>query len=171
MDTRGFLEKVVAWDCLGSIAICWQQPGGSWRTIWCSTIDSVLTAVDNLKSGKCNIYFSLAKFDIENDNKRTAENAVALRSIFFDMDVEAGNPKKYDTIRQAVDAVFCFCQAVGIPFPSFVVVSGSGIHVYWCSYITLSKDEWFVYATALKRAAFNYGLKFDAGVTTDAARV
>src|SRR5215475_4183755 len=170
MDTRGFLESVVAWDVGGYCAICWQGPGQKWRQRFCSSVEEALKTVDSLKTLNVNIYFSLAMF-CEVESGRTRENALALRAIPLDVDVEAGNPAKYGSVNQACTEVLRFCQALSIPFPSYIVASGSGIHCYWCSERSLPRDEWAVYATAFKRVAQQYGLKFDGGVTGDTARV
>jgi len=171
MDTREFLEKVIAWNVPGYTAICWQKAGTSWKTKFCATLDGALAFLDNLKSLQCNIYFSIARFETE-DGGRTRDNALAFRAIPFDLDVGPGeDDRKYNNVDQAWREVCCFCQAIGIPNPSLLVASGSGIHCYWCSDHDLSFDEWFAYASALKQAAIKYGLKFDPAVTADAARV
>ena len=170
MDTtRGFLEAVIAWDVEGFSAICWQRADLGWKTKWVSTIDDALNFIDYLKPLKCNIYFSLARFEVA--GARTRDNALAFRSIPFDVDVKAGDPEKYGTVNEASKAVHCFCQSIGIPYPSYVVGSGSGIHSHHVSDRSLPRDEWLIYAAALKRAAQDYGLRFDPVVTSDAARV
>jgi len=169
MDTKGFLEAVVAWDVEGYTAICWQSERDGWRTRFVRTIDEALKLIDYLKNLKCNVYFSLARFGAAGE--RTRENAIAFRSIFTDMDVGPGDPKKYETVNDALNALFAFCQAIGIPYPSYVVGSGTGIHGYWASREDLPRDTWYLFASSFKAVALQWKLKFDAGVTTDAARV
>lgn len=45
------------------------------------------------------------------------------------------------------------------------------MHVYWFSERPLPPDEWLPYANGLKALVIKHGLKCDAGLTTDAARV
>jgi hypothetical protein len=61
--------------------------------------------------------------------------------------------------------------AAGLPPPSALVQSGSGLHVYWISSRPLGVPEWRPYAEGLKLLAIRHELKFDAGLTTDEARV
>src|SRR5262245_60023699 len=106
-DTREFLKAVVAWDIEGYTAICWQKPGGKWCTKFCATLDEAVAFIDKLKSLECNIYFSLARFEVAGE--RTRENALALQSIFVDVDVEAGKPEKYESLDKALEALLSFC--------------------------------------------------------------
>jgi len=171
MDTRGFLEKVIAWDVDGYTAICWQKAQSPWNTRFVKTLDEAMAFLDKLKTTHSNIYFSIARFETV-EGKRTRDNALAFRAIPFDLDVGPGDDdRKYHSINEAWTAMFRFCQALSIPNPSLLVASGSGIHCYFCSFETLGRDVWFAYASALKQAAIRYGLKFDPSVTADAARV
>src|SRR5262249_54256948 len=58
-----------------------------------------------------------------------------------------------------------------LPRPSTIVNSGGGLHVYWTFDRALTVLEWNPLAQALVNAAKDFGLKFDSGCTTDAARV
>lgn len=97
-------------------------------------------------------------------------NAISLKSIWLDVDVK-DPPKGYKDISEALDAVFAFCAAAGLPKPSALVASGGGLHVYWISDRALMPAEWQGYANGLKVLAIQHGLRCDAGVTIDSARV
>jgi hypothetical protein len=101
---------------------------------------------------------------------RRAENAVALKSIWLDVDVK-DDPKHYGTFDEALYALAKFREASLLPPPSALVFSGGGMHVYWISEKALTVQEWKPYAEGLRQKAVEFGLKCDAGLTTDAARV
>ena len=103
--------------------------------------------------------------------KRFAANALALKAIWIDLDVGAGDPKKYDTIQDAARAVFEFQKKAALPPASAMVASGSGLHVYWISDVPLERATWAQYAEGLRAKIAQTGLKCDAGLTTDAARL
>jgi hypothetical protein len=97
-------------------------------------------------------------------------NALGLKAIWIDIDVD-DDPKHYHTIDEALRAVLEFQVKVELPQPSAVVFSGGGIHVYWISKDTLTPAEWHPYADGLKQLLLMNGIKCDAGLTTDSARI
>ncbi len=101
---------------------------------------------------------------------RSASNALALKSIWLDIDVK-DPPKGYATKDEARHALDAFVKAAGLPAPSAIIGSGGGLHVYWISSNPLTVDEWKPYAEGLKTAAIQHGLRCDAGLTTDCARI
>lgn len=86
------------------------------------------------------------------------------------MDVK-DDPKHYGTLNEALHALTEFREASLLPPPSALVFSGGGMHVYWISEKALTVQEWRLYAEGLRQKAVEFGLKCDAGLTTDAARV
>lgn len=103
---------------------------------------------------------------------RVAKNAMSLKAIWVDVDVKADKPdKNYTTLTDALDAVGSFVKAVGLPPPSALVNSGGGLHVYWISDKPLTPAEWEPYAQGLKALLLREGVKCDAGITTDEARI
>lgn len=102
--------------------------------------------------------------------KRVAANAMTLKAIWLDVDVKAA-PKGYPSLEEALDAVNIFVERVDLPPPSALVASGGGLHVYWFSDRPLPVDEWLRYAEGLKQSAVTHGLRCDAGLTTDCARI
>ena len=99
---------------------------------------------------------------------RNAENAVALKSLFIDIDVK---PNAYQTFDDALKALANFLKATGLPKPTTAVQSGAGIHVHWVLVENLTVEQWLPLAYALVEATKRHGLLCDAGCSTDAARV
>ena len=100
---------------------------------------------------------------------RHAQHAIHLKAIWLDIDVKP--EKGYATIIEALQALKLFREFAGLPPPSALVASGSGLHVYWISDRPLTPDEWRPYAEGLRAEAERFGLRFDAAITTDAARI
>jgi len=101
---------------------------------------------------------------------RSAEAAMSLKAIWLDIDVKTP-PKGYATFEEAVRSMADFTKAANLPWPSALVASGGGLHVYWISDKPLTVDEWRPYAEALKASAIKHGLRCDPGLTTDCARI
>lgn len=101
---------------------------------------------------------------------RHASKALQLKAIWLDVDVKAA-PKGYPTLKEAIEAINDFVIAAQLPPPTALVFSGGGVHVYWISDKPLTPAEWRPYAEGLKAEAIRLGLRCDAGLTADAARI
>ncbi len=99
---------------------------------------------------------------------RHARSALLLKSLYVDVDVKE---KGYASLDEAKNAVSGFSTAAGLPPPSALVASGGGLHCYWISDKPLTQAEWRPYAEGLRAEIQKHGLKCDAGITTDAARL
>jgi Protein of unknown function (DUF3987) len=102
---------------------------------------------------------------------RKAANALAVKSIWIDIDIKANDPKHYPDFTTAETAFEAFRQKVGLPPPSYRVNSGGGLHIYWASDVALTPDEWRPYANGLKALLMQEGILCDSGLTTDIARI
>jgi len=167
MKVRDFLASVVPWG--HHVVVNWHHAKwkGHFRSRSCRTPDEVLQAARQLALQN-DFYFCLTSQQ-EGGGKREADNAVAARSLFIDVDV--GPKKFYKTVEDAMEALLVFCKKTGMPKPSAVVLSGGGLHAYWFSDRDLPISDWKPYAEGLKIAAATYGFKIDPTVTADAARI
>ena len=102
---------------------------------------------------------------------RSQENAVALKSLFLDLDAKGEDKNSYASVGEAAAALGKFITATNLPRPSAIVTSGGGLHVYWTFDRALTIPEWQPLATALAEATKVHGLKCDTGCTIDAARI
>lgn len=114
-------------------------------------------------------YFALATFSEANAG-RTQDNACYLKSFFLDLDVDPNDEKKYKSKKEAVATLRAFCLDKSIPTP-MIVDSGRGLHAYWPLTSPIGKGAWYPVARALKKACKAYGMKFDAAVPADSARI
>jgi hypothetical protein len=132
------------------------------------TLTQVDAAVDELEAQQVNSFVAVASYN--NDTDRTAANVKYLKSFFLDLDVGGGNDKKYPDQQSAVADVKRFVKELRLPRP-MLVNSGNGVHVYWPLTEPLARPQWKVIATRLKMACLMAGVKIDAKVTSDAARI
>lgn len=126
------------------------------------------------------VYFGLgsliAPFVMETRNGkavkavRVGSNIQELKSLFLDLDVEPGHPKKYDSQADAIIALRKFCKDTNFPAP-MIVNSGGGIHVEWPFDKPVAVDQWRTLAQSFKASLAAYGLKADPTRTADASSV
>ncbi|MCK1741382.1 DUF927 domain-containing protein [Bradyrhizobium sp. 139] len=102
---------------------------------------------------------------------RSQPNAVALKSIFLDLDAKGADKNSYASLPEAVTALEAFVAAASMPKPSAIVTSGGGLHVYWTFDRALTVAEWQPLANALAEATKVHDLKCDTACTIDAARI
>ena len=103
--------------------------------------------------------------------KREQEHVTGLKSFYMDLDAKGVDNDSYDSLKDAMSALFEFLKAIRFPAPSVVVRTGGGVHVYWTLDRLLTPAEWLPLAQALVSAAQQNGLKFDTGCSVDYARV
>jgi len=102
---------------------------------------------------------------------RNAKNALAVKSLWIDLDLDPADPKKYPDERAAMRALLIVLAKYNVPAPSAVVHSGNGLHVYWCSLTVLTVDEWRPLAEGFKALLLKEGVKIDPTCTADVARL
>ena len=97
-----------------------------------------------------------------------AENAVAKRELYVDID--CGATKPYKTKEDGVSALRQFCKTVGLPQPT-VVDSGNGLHAHWIFTDPVAVHEWTEVASGLKALCKKQGFMVDDACTADSVRV
>ncbi len=189
-QAREYLARVVPWPEEGEkgyVNIHWfyaipgrEKPGVTGRP--CKTVDQaakvlkwVLSKDDVLGIYACMSLQEKSQERISRAGRpyleavRSQENALALKSLFLDIDVKEG---AYANTNEAAGAFVSFCRATGMPGPSVLVKSGSGgLHCYWSLDHALTPGEWKPLAHALVNATKKFGLNCDSACTIDAARV
>ena len=181
---RDFLARVLPWPSPGDagfINLHWtadKSPGMRGRPF--TSLDEFMSFAQwgaTKPSVMKDIYFCLssqrATGRVYNGNAtamRNQRNVLRLKALWIDVDVKS--EKGYATTEEALDAVTDFVRKTKLPAPSALVFSGSGgFHVYWISDKPLTVEEWQPYADGLEILTKAHGLKRDAGLTTDSARV
>ena len=183
-DLADFLSRVVPWPqpgISGFINVHWTFPsyGGMGGKPFAQLSDalSFIERAKNQPSVIKDLYFCLslqAKTGLARNGEpialRKRENAVALKAIWLDIDCNKEAPKGYRCKEDGLAALKEFCDATCTPYPTAIIDSGNGFHVYWISDKALSPKEWLAYAKGLDALAVQHGLLHDS-ITTDAARV
>jgi uncharacterized protein (DUF927 family) len=127
-------------------------------------ITAALSEVE-IREYDADVWFSVATYF---GPARKAADVATVKALYLDLD--CGPNKDYDTKQDALAALVAFKNEYGLPRPC-LIDSGNGIHVYWISAWGLDLNTWTGYAHRLKNACKVFGLRADAKVTTDAARV
>lgn len=189
---RTYLAKVLPWPepngTPAFINIHWTfisekftKPGWTGRAV--NSIDEAVRAIEFALKGQNtrDVYVCMSS-QLQAEEKtsvkgfkyrtpvRSQQNAVALKSLFLDIDFKGGD-HGYDTPEEAVSALQRFIQDSGLPLPSCLVRTGGGLHVYWTIASYLTAADWGPLAFALAEATKRHGLKCDTQCTIDSARV
>ncbi len=185
-NTREFLSRVLPWPDDDTKGFCNTHVTGTgqdgkkfWSGTPCRDVDGFLQVVHSYATWTPppEVYMCMSRqSETKPPNKdgkiraaKSQANALALRSIYLDVDVK---PTAFPTLGDAEQALREFCKQVPIPLPTALVGSGGGMHAHWISDRDLKPEEWQPYAEGLKQAALKFfGNRIDAGVTGDSARV
>lgn len=107
---------------------------------------------------------------------RTKANVGEIKSLWLDIDAGAEKIEKhgdavYETQEQALDAVIAFSKQHFF-IPTYVVNSGTGLHVYWAFEAPVSAKMWVeTLAPRFAQLCVSVGLKVDTSRTCDSASV
>ncbi len=105
---------------------------------------------------------------------RVKENVFQVKVVWLDIDCGADKAAKevgYRTKRGAVQALKDFCKAAGLPWPTWIVDSGNGLHVYWALEQATTRGPWEATTGRLKLLCQNLNFLADPSRTSDAASV
>ena len=107
-------------------------------------------------------------------DSRKAPNAAGAWGFWMDVDVgedKAKSGKGYASIEEARQSLQEFCMKASLPFPNYVVCSGSGLHVYWALTGFIEREQWQETARQLKALTKAHGFLADDSRTADIASV
>ncbi|MES2501006.1 MAG: hypothetical protein V4545_00260 [Pseudomonadota bacterium] len=118
------------------------------------------------------VYFACAEY--QEEGKRTVSNATGAWGYWFDVDCGEEKALKgvgYATKKEAYAALLNFVKQAKLPNPDFLVDSGNGLHVYFCSDTFIPKSEWQINSKKLKDLTKHYNFLADDTRTADLASV
>lgn len=175
MDLRQFLLLVVPST---GILFTATPANAGWRNVAHVSLDSAIEHINTLTFENQAAYFSVAAYDsprywdegAQRWRQRTQANARWLKAFFLDLDVEPGNPLKFDSKAQALAELRTFVKKVGLPRP-MIVDSGGGIHVYWPLSTEVPAADWHPVAEQFKAICVHEQFRADRSLTSDHARV
>lgn len=98
---------------------------------------------------------------------RSWDQALLLRSHWIDVDVKPGF---FATTAEAMEAFKAWCAKVGMPEPTFIVMTGSGgFHAHWIYDEPVSREAWLPVAYAIQNALKIERFPCDYGVIVNPA--
>lgn len=180
MDDITFLNTILPSQGLRCIALV--TPKGGWHHEWGTTNHWLARASKHIDTTRnVDVYYGCSSFLPQAQDKRRdhagrliggrkQKHVAFVRSFWVDLDVGAGDPKKYPTQIAAAKAIAKFARDLGLPQP-FIVNSGWGVHAYWPMDADMLVADWKPVAEALKRALRAGGVRFDPSRTADEASV
>jgi Domain of unknown function (DUF927) len=168
MNTLEFIELVTPRQ--GVKVVCVQTPNGNMVNRRAADRGNLARGITALvEAGEPSIYHALAGFregTIDKVSGRKQSNVEFLRALWLDIDV--GDNKPYATKGAAVEHLGKFIEAYNLPLP-MIVVSGSGLHIYWPLSEDVPRAQWKPAALQLKAATTTFGLHADPSRTADEA--
>ena len=105
---------------------------------------------------------------------RVKENVFQVKAVWLDIDCGADKAAKgagYRTKKEAAQALKEFCEAAGLPSPTWIVDSGNGLHVYWGLEKATTREPWEATTGRFKNLCQTLGFLADPSRTSDAASV
>lgn len=168
LTTLDFLAKVLP----GQGVYCLFR-GQSKQHEWFSAIEELAQRTEQLRN-ETDVYFAVATFNEAGSRKQA--NVTELRSFRLDLDAGAkklatqGAEKVYYDQQAAIADLVRFAKETGL-VPSLIVSSGEGLHVYYVLDKPATPEQWRPVAEEMQRYCLQHGLKVDAAVTADHARV
>ncbi len=148
------------------------QKNGGFRN---QSVSDIATAIEQAKEYSrkgFDVYFACSEYKTTENRKK--ENVAGANGFWLDIDCgedKASAGKGYRTIAEAEQALNSFCEKANLPFPTHIVLSGRGLHVYWVLAERLGRLLWAVAATKLKELTVAEGLLADPSRTSDEASV
>lgn len=143
------------------------------KTIWADDLDALTAKAEKL-AGKTDVYFGTASYL----NKSSGEASNVRHNRALRLDIDAGETKwakhkgegVYRTQREALLAFKDFTSATKLR-PSYVLSSGTGLHIYYTLDEELTPRQWSDYAERLHELCVASSLLVDATVTQDVTRI
>lgn len=121
----------------------------------------VAKKVQELSLQPLNIFFAVGSYAGLN-----RKDPIAKRCFYLDLD-----GKDFNGFADMAKELGLFLRSTGMPDPSLFVMSGHGLHVYWCLDRDISIEEWLPIAKALKAKCEELGFAADPSATADPARI
>lgn len=119
-------------------------------------------------SQQCDCYFALCAYREDSDGRKAA-NAVCARSLWADIDIgKAGC--RYASQEEALTSLLGFSQSTGL-YPTVIISSGLGLHVYWTFTQDIPIPEWRELASLFHALCSEQGLDVDPSRAEDPASV
>lgn len=157
---KQFYEKALPSQgvyCVGAVI------NGRMKHHFSKTLDGVLETIEKFKDKGYDLFTAMGTFE---GHSRKADDCVALRSFFIDLDVGA---EKHPDKDAALEELQRLLDETGLPEP-VVTDSGGGVHAFWLFDRDIPRDEWKPYAEKFKALCLSH-VHIDPSVSADVARI
>ena len=148
--------------------LCTLDRRGRWKQHLFSDPSEACALVETYKETR-NIFVTMGTLKA-GATSRTEDDIESFCGFFLDLDCH-GKEGEYQSVAEASAALKDLCSKAYLPKPSYLVSSGRGLHAHWTFSDPIPLALWQPVANNLKALCTAYGLKADATVTADAARV
>jgi hypothetical protein len=145
---------------------------GQFRNISVKSLDEAETLAVEYSTQGFDVYIALAEYI--NESGRKAHNVAQVWALWVDLDCgpeKAASGQGYASVAEAETVTQHFCLEAGIPAPTHIVHSGSGVHSYWVTDVAFTPSEWKETAVKFKAVAKALGFLADPSRTSDIASV
>ncbi len=163
MNTLDFLKRVLPSE---GIYVAVLIRGKTTKQLFFQTVEELANAVQQGDAREIDAYYAISSF--KEEGSRKFNNAHLTQVVA--MDIDCGEGKQYTNWKEGLKAFGAFAAKVNTPAP-MIVLSGGGLHVYWCLTEALRPEEWKPLAEGMKALALNNGLAIDPTVTGDVSRI
>lgn len=139
----------------------------------CSSLNDIVTKCFVFRDSGFDSYMALASFSTPLLGRKQ-NNALAFKALRCDIDAgkkNADGTLKKDVYPDAEAGLEALYKATVDIFPSIIVSSGMGLHVYWTFTEAIPASKWDSAASMLLKKLRAGGLMIDAPKTTDIAAV
>lgn len=143
--------------------------GKSMQQLFYTSKDALVNAIlaQDVGASGSHVYYAFAGF---REQRRRKASISALRTYVFDVDisdtgVKNGKPA-YRSQSEAIDAIRQLAEEKRLLLPTFIVSSGTGLHLYWTLQEDVDAKTWQATANALKKLIAN----IDPKLAADTAR-
>ena len=167
MQLADFLQRVL--PSQGPYFHSKLSKSGQWSDHLTTGLGPLEQAIHKSDLQQADCYFSTASF--KSPTGRTQNNVAYKRTWYIDVDYgDTHDSPQYPDKKSALAAIKQ-ARINGLPAPVFLVHSGHGFQLHWCSDEPVTPATWGVLARALVNCCAKTGLKIDKGISEDTARV
>lgn len=162
-DINRFYESL--YPPVGVRVLAVQGAHGIRQSFFDDNADLLDSAYANDGQGKT-VYHACAVF--QTTDSRKADNALAAKSLWVDLDV--GPTKPYASAKDAATSIEQFRLAVGLE-PPHLVRSGGGVHAYFAFTKAIAPEQWKRIASVMASCMGHFGVQYDSSRAEDIASV
>lgn len=143
----------------------------SFKSVKVDSIEAARSLAAEMTAKRCDVYLAVAEFE-QSAQTRKSQDVACVRGFWLDIDVgsdKAAKGQGYASQKEAKAALKAFRKKAGLPKPTHVFSSGSGLHVYFVLKEPIAPSLWQTYAKMLKALTVSLGLLADPTRTADIA--